>query len=302
MTSMAAIAILLWALVSQAQKPPPKTADATPVVAEPDIPVPRTENDKLRWVGSLAKAKAEARLRNVPILVLLAEDQNPGLSGMLGKVFFQQSFANAVRDSIVPMIAMKGLDHDGAEELIDGEMVKICKFFSLPCKEHDESFELLWSGKVHRSYWGPIMLFLRPDGSEILRIEGNQHGQERILEEVRYAAEEVGPGLSEKTYRTQIDRVAMAREFRERGQVQKALRELLKLKSAGTEGFIEFERRELERIDEEGRTALSATLELARSGKRTKAIAELRELIRTYAGLPTQEQADAALRQLTDEG
>jgi hypothetical protein len=293
-----AISLVLGsALWVQAQPPPKETAEAQVVDVEPEIPVPRMENDKLRWVGSFDKARAEAALRNVPILVVLGEDKNTGLSSMLGKVFFQQSFANAARDSIVPLIAMKGLDHDGDEQLVGGEPVKICKFFSVPCKEHDESFERLWSGMVFRSYWGPIMIFLRPDGSEILRIEGSEHGQERILEEIGYAVKQVGEGLGESAYCKQIDRVVRARKLLSSGQVQKALKELSRLESAGTEGFLEFERREREKIDAEGQAALAAILENAAAEHRNRTLNELRTLIRAYAGLPVEKQAQAALDQ-----
>ena len=291
-----AITAVFLASLLQAQEPPSQTESEVLEQVEPDLPVKETE--KLRWIGSYQKALAEAKLRNVPVFVLLAEDSNPGLSSMLGKVFFLESFRNEAEDSIVPLIAMKGVDPAGEMSEVDGKEIKICEYFDVPCEEHDESFKQLWKGKVFRSYWGPIMILLRPDGSEILRIEGNKHDQARVLREIGFAVEDVGKGLGEREYRRQMDRLVRARQLRDKGQIQKALKEIARLRGAGTAGFDALATREEERIDAVGQLELKLALEAAAAAGSGRTTGKLREISRTYAGLPTAKAAQEALDNL----
>ncbi|MFH0944893.1 MAG: hypothetical protein V2A76_06815 [Planctomycetota bacterium] len=292
----AAITTIFLAALMQAQDPPSQPEPQVIEEVEPDLPVKDT--DKLRWIGSYPKALAEAKLRNVPVMVLLAEDSNTGLSQMLGKVFFQDGFANEAQDSIVPLIAMKGVDHAGEKRQMDGREVQICEYFDVPCEEHDQSFNQLWNGRVHRSYWGPIMILLRPDGSEILRIEGSEHEQARVLEEIGIAVEEVGKGLGDREYRKRMDRLVRARQLLDKGQVQKALKEVAVLRGALTAGFDALATREEERIDALGQAELKEAMALAGGEKSVRLTSTLREISRNYAGLPAAKGAQAALDDL----
>ncbi|MBI4882395.1 MAG: hypothetical protein HY812_22440 [Planctomycetes bacterium] len=267
---------------------------------EPDVPVPVPEGNKMRWVGSYEKALVEAKLRNVPILVVLGEDTNTALDFMLGTVFLQASFGEKVVDRLVPLIAMEGDVHPSDDKEIDGQTYKICKIFSVPCAEHIASYKELQKSMIFRSYWGPLFLILRPDGNEILRLEGKDHKTDRFLEEIDLAVAEVGRGMDDRTYRRYIGCFDRSRRLRAEGSVQKGLAELDKVLEGGASGpaFAEFVAKEKEEIEKKGQEELSAALQLAAAGDAVKALASLRNIAREYAGLPVQAHAQAEIEKL----
>ncbi len=268
---------------------------------EPDVPVPVPEGNKMRWVGSYQKALAEAKLRNVPILVVLGEDTNGSLDFMLGTIFLQASFGEKVVDRLVPLIAMDGHVHPSEKEEIDGQTYDICKIFALPCGEHIASYKELQKTLIFRSYWGPLFLMLRPDGTELLRLEGKDHKTDRFLEEIDLAVVEVGRGMDDRTYRRHIGCFDRSRRLRAQGSVQKALAELDKVLEGGTAGpaFAEFVAKEKAEIEKKGQEELSAAQQVAAAGDAAKALASLRTIAREYVGLPVQAAAQAEVDKLT---
>lgn len=283
---------------------------------DPDMPLDRYEpGGKLRWVGAIDRALAEARLRNAPIVAVMGLETSAILDVKLADVFLSPKYAKKA-DRIVSLIALSGLTHS---ELTDEEAEKLakesrrlgrpvdapkCRIFNVRCDDHDATYDELYNTMIHRTFWEPMVLIFDPDGNEVIRLEGGDHTLARYLEDIAYAASVVekrfGKPLDEKTYRSWLAYISRSRELVTRREIPKAFTELDKLEKISklTDPFRQYARQERNRIDDLGIKRLQHARALAEKGQTEDATDRLRVLIKDYAGREAGNQAKKLLDSL----
>lgn len=116
------------------------------------------------WRGNLKAAKEEARARNVPIMVVVLQDNEESNDGFVTGTLTTPEFRK-LADACVTILAHKD-PHGTVEADLDGKRVGVCeKFRTITCDEHRHI-----ERQVYEAYFGadgvrtPNVKFCTPDG------------------------------------------------------------------------------------------------------------------------------------------
>jgi hypothetical protein len=160
----------------------------------------------LLWVRDYDAAFAEAKERNVPVMVAFIQDGEPQNEQMPAEVYPNSKVMEASR-LLINLIASRGTAAEHGEAVVTegGEKRTVCaKFGIVSCLEHQKierrAFLEFTQGEIDT----PAHVFASPDGKEMFRADDFVDAAE-LVRMMKQAVERVGPGVKAEDYQ-QIQR------------------------------------------------------------------------------------------------
>lgn len=160
------------------------------------------------WETSLEAALAQARIRNVPLVLLMTQDDDRETDATL-QLYRSRKFQDFA-SRVVFVAAHKGWGHEASTKVIEGREVTICGLYNVPCVEHMKAYEAAVKKYISKEFWFPVQIFLFPDGRESFRFQKAQDGK-LVLGEIERALKAAGPGVLRPEYERILSEVEKAK-------------------------------------------------------------------------------------------
>lgn len=151
------------------------------------------------WRGKFADAFVEAKLRNVPVLIVIIQDGEEANERVVEGVLSHKSFV-ALTENTVPIICSR-MDHDTKAQQIDGRTLHVCtKFGHLACSTHRRQeavmYRTLFGGKQLST---PQVMIMLPDQTVVDQVT-DVAGPAAYAGAVKKAVKKIGRGLSRRAF------------------------------------------------------------------------------------------------------
>jgi hypothetical protein len=128
--------------------------------------------DYVAWAKSWEEAKAEAQERNVPILLTIQQDENPGCVQMEG-AFRDSSFILQSR-RVVCVVSNGDTKHGVREVYVNKVKTAMCKAYDgIMCEAHLACQRAMDGIFKEGNFDIPTQVWCKPDGTELFKITGS---------------------------------------------------------------------------------------------------------------------------------
>jgi hypothetical protein len=265
---------------------------------------------KVHWFVEWDEALNEAKLRNVPVLAVLADD-GIGFKTCNDQTYSTKNFMQW-SDKVVLLAAHDGNSHETEKRKVDGKDVVWCKLFDAPCELHLKAFKKVHELFAKTAYTNPLHLFLGPDGAELTRCDGTGTTLATLQEKEHVASKDLGFSLTFAEYRDLMKKLRGIVDAREKTTQATAHAELGKLIAAEpkdpkdtkakrtlkTAEMVKFVEQLRTWIVEEGDGLVRDADLFVRKKDFATARKLLGEIVRNFKGLPPAAAADKALAEL----
>lgn len=173
------------------------------------------------WRDSYKAAKAEAAARNVPIILVIIQDQEESNDVFVLDIMATKEFLRLTERCVAVIAARE--EHETAKFEIDGQSQDLCKKFkTVSCTEHKklerEMYVELFDGAPVKT---PHLKVILPDGKVEASFEDHINVG-AFNAAFKAAAAKLGPGVERAAWVTIKKEIAEAREAQRTGDLAKA--------------------------------------------------------------------------------
>ena len=254
------------------------------------------------WRSTFDAAAKEAKLRNVPLLIVILQDGEEATERLIDGILSQKRFVE-VTQSTIPIVCSKA-DHGSKKQVINGISREVCRRLGgCTCEEHQD----LESRVFHEFFGGgeevktPQVILARPNLKVVSRIL-DVAGVRAYADAVKNCRKVMGPGLDEKTFKTARVHLTQGGNYLRMKQYKSAWEILEDLVQVGGPSVLVKNAVHLrQRIEEEAQELL---LEARRRTSPWERLAALDQGRRAFAKTPLEERFAREIKVLskTKEG
>jgi hypothetical protein len=256
------------------------------------------EPPKARWARGWEAAVAEAKDRNVPILLFMHKDGDTACDDQLAVVLRHLEFAN-VSKGWVNVYANEQTEHGTVKS---GE-TETCKLFpGMPCQQHVLNWGQATKAFFKGTFTPPGVLWCDADGKELGRHEGAWPKKE-LFDAMKEAIKKQGPGLGADEYDFAVDQMAEGDAFAaDPKSLPKALTAYLQAvrkieKISGAKKVLEKAKKGYAGLEARVRIQIDKYREYITGGAYADAVKGLTPIARDYKGHAVGAEADKALKE-----
>ncbi|MSR47940.1 MAG: hypothetical protein EXS13_12910 [Planctomycetes bacterium] len=242
-------------------------------------------------------AFAEARVRNVPVLIIDFDGWTEDKQQTQPEAFYSDKDFLTQIDGAVVLLASQE-DHGSVKATIDGTDRDVCKLFGgVHCTTHRDVLPKLFTdfGKDGQLI-SPLFVVASPDKKELVRFEHEELPRDLVLA-LKGASKLLGPGMSRTVHRqlqSGLERVRRLVELREYAAATASLEPLQKI--PGTFALNADVKIAASGIEEAGRAQTNRAKELWEAGRRLDGMIMLDDVKASFGRLPSAVEASATIR------
>lgn len=252
---------------------------------------------EIRWARSWKDATAEAKIRNVPVVVVFAKVDADG--GTLEKSVLGSSdviFASK------KWIAVYCNQDPGQPTKKMGDKVVSAVTPGLTEEDHIAA----WKELAPKFFKGvevttPAVVWCDPEGEEKGRIAGKVTASE-LLSKVGETSKKIGPGLDGDEYVEAMEHLKTGDDATAGNKFEDAVREfgeVAKLeKTPGAKGVVQMSKERLNGVNDVGKTFYTRAMDCATGGDNVQAKSRLKEIMTRFDGLPVAKDAKKSYDEL----
>ncbi|MCA9319558.1 MAG: tetratricopeptide repeat protein, partial [Planctomycetes bacterium] len=258
------------------------------------------------WRGSWSKAIAEARERNVPLLVAVIQDGEDANEALVTQLFKDKAFIVAT-ESVVALVASKE-DHGMTRVPVEaGGTLAVCKKFgSVPCGTHQAHeiamFHEFFVGAIVKT---PQVVIARPvkDAEKPLEVVAtivDVYGTSTYTDAIVQAQKLMGPGLTRREFEEAKQTLVRARNHTRMEQYRDALLAANEVAALGGESPVVAQAEDIRReLHAQVELAIGRAETKAAAGQHFEALALLDDIKDSFKDTAPGVHALAAYRQLS---
>ncbi|MBI4564795.1 MAG: hypothetical protein HY716_08915 [Planctomycetes bacterium] len=258
------------------------------------------------WADSWGAALQEARERNVPILLTVQQDENPGCDAMFPIFNGDGGFIRASRQVVCVMAYMQFKDrpHGTRKVKVGNQVVEMCKVINgITCEVHERCVGAVANFMSEAKFDIPVQIWVKPDGKEMrdLRfsgVEGQSAGE--MLSAMKKALDKVpGPKLSRDGWEKLNKLLQEGSEHLAKYDFKKSIETYKKVKDAKVTAphFTRKAEEALASINQHGEYLVEEAKQLHATDPK-KAKEDLERVAKDFKGLAASQKAEEALKTL----
>lgn len=233
------------------------------------------DQPKLPFTEKYDAAFAEARARNVPVLIVDFDGWTPDRQQTQPSAYYEDKEFLAAAESAVLLLCSQE-EHAPRREEIDGTARDVCGAWGgVPCNAHRDLLPKVFAdfGRDGELV-SPLFVIADADRHEVARLEHEQPPSV-VTAALRAAAKKLGPGMPRSDYRALVGGLAKLRRLQELNEpaAAVALLETLKKIPGSFAPHAELKVAE-QKLDEAGRGRLQRANDLWSAGRRLEALIE----------------------------
>lgn len=238
------------------------------------------------WRDSYKAAKAEAAARNVPIILVIIQDQEESNDLFVAEVMATREFIRLTERCVAVIAARE--EHETGKFEIDGRQEEVCKKFkTVNCNEHRklerEMYAELFEGAPVKT---PHLKVILPDGKVEASFEDHINVG-AFNAAFKAAATKLGPGVERAAWVTIKKEIAEARQAERTGDLATAWELCEDIVAKGAQSKIAKDAAQMKEEIQKRLEALAADVEAtAKTGDYSAAFAKLDELKAGSKGTP----------------